>query len=376
MKNTQKIVLSLVLLFTALLLSPICSNAATTTPVTDDDALAEAISSAGKGDIITLSNNIELSSPIEILDKNITINGNNHSITKADDWNAPGENATFITAGKGTTLNLVNITLENSPKYGVQAYNTGYVILDNVTIKNCGFGGVLVNAGTVEVKDLNLGHNGREDSNNGIEIAKGSSIAEEEAKPVLKMNGSISTDQTTNVVYVDITQAEDGFDVINEEGSEQKVYLNGNTIVVADKDNNILFTSNELENIPITGETYVENATITINLLDKAVAFNIKKGDVITKEDIISRIDLASLGLDDYSIENLYSDAEYTTAFDFSAPITADVTLYAKLQSNAVAPESLDETPKTGMDANIMLAMFVFATSLLGIVALKRNEIN
>ena len=248
MKTVKKIISFLMISLMIFILSPNFSNAKTTQVGTEDD-LVNTIKDAQSGDVISLSASIELTKPIEIVDKNITINGNGFTISRnTNNWTPNDNNGTLITAGAGTTLNLLNLNLTNSQKYGVQAYNGGYVILDNVTISNCAYGGVLVNAGTVEVKNLNLKKNGGEGYNNGIEIAKGQNIGDDK-QPVLKMNGTLSSTETDQVIYVDINDPVAGFEIVNAEDSPNKVLLNGNKLVVTDENNEILYTSNEIEDI-------------------------------------------------------------------------------------------------------------------------------
>ena len=93
-------------------------------------------------------------------------------------------------------LTLKNINLNNGPKYGVQAYDGAIVILDNVSITGFKYGGVLVNGGNVEVRDLHLGYNGT-DANNGIEIDKGAAATN---NPTLTMNGTLTSESNENIV--------------------------------------------------------------------------------------------------------------------------------------------------------------------------------
>ena len=372
MENVKKILFLLIaVLLMTMVINPSLVNAAASS-ANSDATLREAIEKANNGDLITLTDNVVLIKPIEITDKNITINGNGHTVSCVDtNWTPAGDNSTFFTAGAGATLNLINITLSNSPKYGVQAYNGGYVVLDNVTITDCKYGGVLVNAGTVEVKGLNLGHNGREDSNNGIEIAKGKSLSGNENNPTLKMNGTLTSTEKTNVVYVDINDPIGKFEIINEENSENKILLNDNKLVVIDAENNVLYESNEVEGVDIEGEDYVENITITVILNEQTAELKIIPGTTISKEDLIAKIDLATLGLTNYTIEGFYLEQDLTTAFDFSAPITENTTLYAKLTE--IEPAK-DETPKTGLDNLLEISVLTVAISILAIALLKRKE--
>lgn len=377
MKNVKKIISLLMISLIIFILSPNFSNAEST-QVGNEDDLVSTIKDAKSGDVISLSANIELTKPIEIVDKNIAINGNGHTISRnANNWTPNDNNATLITAGDKTTLNLVNLKLINSQKYGVQAYNGGYVILDNVTISNCAYGGVLVNAGTVEVKNLILEKNGGKGYNNGIEIAKGQSIAADK-KPVLKMNGTLYSTETDQVIYVDINDPVSGFEIINAENSPNKVLLNGNKLVVTDKNNEILYESNEIEDIDFSGETYIENVLVTINVLDKTVEISLQKGSALSKEVAQSRVNLETLGLNNYTLDGFFADSQYTTEFNFSTPIVDNVTIYAKLSPVLIhdeQPAEKDVTPKTGSNNHLEIALSIVVISLVGIVILKRKDI-
>lgn len=370
MKNIQKTILFFTLLLVTFTVYPILSNATITT-IGNEDELVNTIKSAQNGDTINLNTNIYLSKPIEMTDKTITINGNGFTISRnTETWSESGDNATLITAGAGATLTLTNISLTNSQKYGVQAYNGGHVILDGVTISNCGYGGVLVNAGTVEVKNLNLGYNG-DKSNNGIEIAKGKTTSGD-FTPTLIMNGTLTTDQTENVVYVAENDKVTGFELVNTDSSVNKIYFNDNKVVVTDQNNNIIFQSNEVTGINVEAENYVPNVTITINVMDKLITMQVIKGSNITKEDIISYIDLTALGFNNYSIEDIYSDVEYTAKFNFDNPIDYDTTVFVKLTENLVK----DSTPKTGNNNTLELVFFVGIVTLIStIIYFKKEEI-
>ncbi len=377
MKNLKNFILFFVLLVVALILIPNLSNAESASVGSEEDLL-EAIENADNGDVITLTNSISLSAPIELNNINITINGAGNTITKDDDWQPKGANGTFITAGEGATLNLVNINLTNSQKYGVQAYNGGYVILDNVNISNCGYGGVLVNAGTVEVRKVYLGHNGREDSNNGIEIAKSATLSGDPSEPILKMNGTISSDQTKNVIYVDVNDPVANFQVVNEPDSPNKIFLNDNKLVVTNQNNEIIFESDEIEDLELTIENYARNITLTVNLMEQSINITIQEGSTLSEDEVRSYIDLNSLGLGNYTLDGFYVDKDFTTAYDFTQVFEDDTTIYAKLtlveQPSEPLPQEQDSTPKTGYANTLEIALSVIALSAIGLVVLNRKE--
>ncbi len=255
MSYIKKIILFLAILFASLIITTSVSNATTIRTATNDETLRTALDAAVSGDVVEITENISLKKPIGITDKNITIDAKGHSITKADDWTNSGNDGSFISVGAGAKVTLTNITLQNSEKYGVQAYNGGYVILNGVRINNCGFGAVLVNAGTVEVRDLTLGRNGNP-NNNGIEIAKGSTTDAENV-PTVVMNGKLTSTETENVVYVaENNPTLKNFEVKNEEGTEDKILISGNTVVITDKQGKVLYKSNDIGDVEVAGEKY------------------------------------------------------------------------------------------------------------------------
>lgn len=262
MTNTKKFLIFFALLFITLMLN---SNYiyADEARVTNEEDLRNAITNAQSGQVINLGSNIALTSPIEIVEKDITINGNGFAISKVDEnWSPDGQNGSLITIGlEGSKLTLTNITLRNAQKYGAQSYNGAHLTLDGVTVENCGYGGILVNAGTVEVKNLVLHRNGNP-NNNGIELAKGSSITTGDNVPTLVMNGTLSSSEPENVLYVAINDKLSGFELVNEESSENKIFVEDNMLVVTDKNNNIIFKSSELdEDLNFTAQEYKPNNT-------------------------------------------------------------------------------------------------------------------
>ena len=244
--------LLIILLAVSLITIPNISNATERT-ANDESTLTSAISSAADGDVINLSQNITITAPIEVSGKSITINGNGHSIIAG--YTGTSGNKTILSAvSTGSVIKLKNITLKNSPKYGVQAYDGGKVILNQVTLSNNAYGGVLVNGGTVEVINLSLIGN-----KTGIEISKSKSITSNN-EPTLIMNGKLTSDATDNVIYLanDPNDNTSKFVIENTDNTENKILASGNKVVVTDVNNNILYTSNETTK-QIDVEDYEEN---------------------------------------------------------------------------------------------------------------------
>ena len=247
-------VLLIILLAVSLITIPNISNATERT-ANDEGTLTSAIASATDGDVINLSQDITITAPIEVSGKSITINGNGHSIIAG--YTGTSGNKTILSAvSTGSVIKLKNITLKNSPKYGVQAYDGGKVILNQVTLSNNAYGGVLVNGGTVEVINLSLIGN-----KTGIEISKSKSITSNN-EPTLIMNGKLTSDATDNVIYL-----------ANDPNDNTTKF-----VIEKVNDNNILYTSNETtaqidvedyeENHPETEENTEANNTVESNRVE------------------------------------------------------------------------------------------------------------
>ena len=247
----KKLTLFLIILFAVIVFVPCICHAATYNVNTSED-LIDKVNTSISGDTIKLTDNIALTEPIEFVGKNFTIDGGNFTLSRnANNWSTHGNNATLLTVGAGGKLNLKNITITGSEKYGIQAYNGGHSVLDNVTVENCDYGGILSNAGTVEVVNLNLGKNGT-GANNGIEIAKADGLTTD---PKLIMNGKLSSSVKENVVYIAQNNPDlKEFDIENTENSEYKVALDGNKVVILDENNTVLYASNAADNVTIDGE--------------------------------------------------------------------------------------------------------------------------
>ncbi len=239
--------------------------------VASKQELKDAISNANPGDTITLTQSITLDNKDDILftDKEITIEGASEGITitgwRDDNVEKPAGNQSIITALSGGKIQLKNLTLVNSQKYGVQAYDGGYISLENVRINNCRYGAVLLNGGTIEIISLSLGTNG-EGSNNGIEVSKSVNLADSNNQPSIVMNGTLSSDIEENVIRFadDANDRTTGFIVENKETTTDKILVKGNTVVVTDATNEIKYQSNELQQgATFEGEEYTPNIDVT-----------------------------------------------------------------------------------------------------------------
>lgn len=400
MSRTVKIALLFAIVLLALLLVPGISNAATINVPEDNANLFEAVKGANDGDVINITENVELSQVMEIY-KDITINGNGNMVTAAEGMlggeSSPSNNFSMVTVMPGAEVILTDLGLENSPKYGVQVYDGGRVTLDGVTVKSCAYGGVLVNAGTIEIKDLALEANGA-DNANGVEISKGKSIEGSTNVPNVIMNGTLTATNQTGVVRIadDANDATTEVRFENTENTVNKILIDDKTLVVTDENNDILYTSEIKNDVQTSGDEYLEDFNVTLYFAetDETVVFTVSEGTALTAAEVEAKIDLAKLGLADYEVDGLYADEKFETEFDFSAVISEDTSIYVKLAKVADVPgeptdkpgtddptqggnntEEEIENPQTGDNLFVYIATGVVAIVALGVV-LKIKKFN
>ena len=376
MKNTIKIMLFITFILLALLCIASISNDATTEKATDESTLRSAIENVDDGGTVEIQNNITVTGPI-VIQKELTIDGNGYTISGSTEWTSTTGNQTMFTAQLAAgKLTLKDIDLNNGPKYGVQAYDGATVILDNVSITGFRYGGVLVNGGNVEVRDLHLGYNGT-DKNNGIEIDKGAAATN---NPTLTMNGTLTSDETENVVR----PAENGnltdFTITNTENTTNKVVIAGDKVVLTDKDNNVISESFIPENV--TPNTDATKLVITLIKGDETNKIVVDEGATITEEMLKSHITVE----EGYKIEGYYTDEAYTNKFDFTNSINSDITIYVRIaeipqeepeqkpeeKPEDQAPEK-DDVPKTGVDNYLGIAILAMVVSLGSIFLIKKD---
>lgn len=339
------------------------------TQVTDETSLNDAISSADSGSTITLQNNITVTKPI-VIAKELTINGNGYTISGDSSWTSTSGNQSMFTAQLAdATLTLKNINLANGPKYGVQSYDGASVILDNVSITGFRYGGVLVNGGNIEIRKLHLGSNGTGE-NNGIEIDKGAYATN---NPSVTMNGVLTSDENKNVIYLAENGNLTGFTITNTESTTNKVFVTDDTLLITDKDNNIIFESS----IPdkATANTTEKKVIVTLVVEEKNTKIAVDEGETITEEFLKSHIELK----DNFVVDGFFTDSSFSKKFDFSKNINEDTTIYVKIKEEDKVvsnKEEKDETPKTGVEDYTVISILslILVLTLIYYIREKRNR--
>ena len=362
MKKTKKLILFFTILLGCLFIIPNLSNAATS--VTDEESLNTAISSS---DSVILQNDITITKPI-VIQKEITIDGNGYNVVGDSSWTSTSGNQTMFTAqfqeGK---LTLKNINLKNGPKYGVQSYDGATVILDNVSISGFKYGGVLANGGKVEVRNLHLGYNGT-GANNGIEIDKGAAATN---NPTLVMNGTLITDTNENTINI----AENGhltdFTITNTENTTNKVVISGNSVVLTDKQDNVISESKIPEKA--TPNVDIQKVVVSLVVNDKTYKITVDSGEKLTDETIKSHIKVD----EGYEVEGYYTDVEFKNKYDLNTAITSKTTIFVKLteikeeivqeEPKTEEKEEKDNTPKTGVENYTVIAIITLILAIAGL---------
>ena len=370
MKNSIKITAIFAAILAILFIVPNASKA-TTREVTDESTLISEINSANPGDTISIQNNITITQPI-VIAKELIIEGNGYTLTGSEGWTSTSGNQTMFTAQlSDAKLTLRNINLVRGPKYGVQSYDGATVILDNVNITDFNYGGVLVNGGKLEVRDLHLGRNGT-GANNGIEIDKGAAATN---NPTLVMNGVLKSDAAENVVRVADNGNLTNFTIENAEGTTNKVFVTGEAVVLTDEYNNVI--SETVLPDTVTPNVDKEKVFVTIAYNEETLRIVVNKDEKITSDLIASHIVLD----ENHKIDGYFTDESYQTEFDFNQAITVETTIYVKISEIQVeepAPEEpveeeKDETPKTGVNSYLGLATFIIAMAVAGIIYTKKQ---
>lgn len=196
---------------------------------------------------IVLSADINLTKPLET-SKEVLIDGDGQYTLDGTNIQAPegSGNKSIITAvGEGAEVALINITLENAPKYGIQAYNGGAILVNGVTIQDCKFGAILLNGGTGIIQDLTMVHNGNfadGKTGNGIELAQGDAVSE---SPYLVMDGTFTTENQDTAIW--IAENNDALETVmygNTEESEYKLSIEENALVVRNSNDEVVTSSN------------------------------------------------------------------------------------------------------------------------------------
>ncbi len=167
----------------------------------EETALREAIEQAQTGATVKLTGNVYLSETL-ILTKAITLDGNGYTILPGlvpEIGNSESGHGILVKNVTGKVV-IKDVTIFYVPKYGIQAYCSDDVVLEDVTVMWSEYGGLLVNASKVTASKLALLDN----QWGGVEVGIGAGI--EDGKAEFKLNSfkfRTATDNDTPVIWID-----------------------------------------------------------------------------------------------------------------------------------------------------------------------------
>lgn len=145
---------------------------ATTHEANSQESLETAIQKAQPGDTIKLTASFNVTNYGEGIANNealftlpagVTLDGDGNTITAASDWDKSANNH-IVGVAQTEGAKICNLTIEGSgdTKHGINVYGiNGNASLDieNVTVKDCGTAGIVVNGATVTATDINTENN-------------------------------------------------------------------------------------------------------------------------------------------------------------------------------------------------------------------------
>ena len=196
------------------------------------------------------------------------------------------------------------------------------------------------------------------------------------------MNGVLTSESNENV----IRPAENGhltdFTITNEANTTNKVVVSGNNVVLTDSADNVISQTKIPDKATASGD--IQKLIVTIIANDKTNKITVDTGKTITADLLKSHIQLE----ENYTIDGFYRDSNYSVEFNFNDPINTDTTIYAKISQVEVtvpeeepetAPETekpiKDETPKTGIENNLSIAILTILLAITTIIAIRKKNI-
>lgn len=145
---------------------------ATIHKVDSQESLENAISNAKYGDTIKLTDSFKVTNNGKDIAKNealftlpagVTLDGDDNTITADDTWESSAQNHIVgIVNAKDTKICNLTIVGNEKTKHGINVFgNNGDTSMDieNVTVKDCGTAGIVVNGATVTATDINTENN-------------------------------------------------------------------------------------------------------------------------------------------------------------------------------------------------------------------------
>lgn len=235
---------------------------ATIHEIDNQTALENAIQDAQPGDTIKLTDSFDVTNNGEGIANNealftlhagVTLDGNGNTITAASDWDKSANNHIIgIVNAKDTKICNLTIVGNEKTKHGINVFgNNGDTSMDieNVTVKDCGTAGIVVNGATVTATDITTKNNawGAINVDNAGEFTLKGDCDIAEANKVWSENDSDTT--------IDVSEVDDWV-TMKTDGDDKKTYYTD----LEDVNEVLKGITAKAE-----GENDYGNATITLN---------------------------------------------------------------------------------------------------------------
>lgn len=321
------------------------------------ETLAQAVTAAAKDAVIDLKADAVLDATLDIT-KNITINGaDQYKITAADSFS----DTNLIKVSGNNVLKLNNVTVNANQKCrAILAKDTSRLELTEANITGgylSGEGGVFA-PGVFATNQATFSMNGG--SITGNTLANNSEDYYKKYSTDLwigaNANGTVNTiNGTVGNLFVNANSYS-----ANNKGACQ---INGGKVtnVYVEYDQygaDFTYTDGEIENLyistPTSGEavkvTPVKGTVYNGGVAENQVYTVTFSGATVEPQSIIEgklANKPANPKKSGYTFKGWYTTEEYTTEFDFTKPITANTTVYAKWSKNSTSAGSVSQTDFT-----------------------------
>lgn len=242
---------------------------ATTHEANSQESLEKAIKDAQRGDTIKLTASFEVTNDGEGIAENealftlptgVTLDGNGKTITATDWVKSANNHIVGIVNAKDTKICNLTIVGNKSTKHGINVFgNNGDTSMDieNVTVKDCGTAGIVVNGATVTATDITTENNawGAINVDKAGEFTLKGDCDIAEANKVWSENESVTT--------IDVSEVDDWV-TMKTDAEDNKTYYTD----LEDINTVLIDISEKYENVDITLNKDVElSETVTINVV-------------------------------------------------------------------------------------------------------------
>lgn len=180
--------------------------------------LASVLAKVQDGDTIELDSDLTITEQLT-LKKAVTLNGNNHILSPNFAKTDTANNSALGIQASGVTVNdLVEDGVNGINLHGMNVFNASGVSINNVTVKNNDYTGLVVNGSKVVVDNLTTATNGW----GGADVDK--------AGAELTVNGTSHHDETLADIYVDNSAVGKVVDTNNQYGSKDNAVRPGDRV--------------------------------------------------------------------------------------------------------------------------------------------------